>query len=391
LLDRRAGILKRCAVEAFSLLFVALIATVPVFVSGQNVSLSIRRFDVLPTRVFQNERVQISLEIENTGGSVASAVQVEVSSDQFVLSNPTSVLGDLSPGQRKPAEFDAQANPDAPTTSKVTAHVSSANGGSFTQIKDVIVWPFKFSVSDPSKSRLTKNEVAEITFRVMLESHEAINDVKFPVDMDEAAFEVVKRGGSYPSIPAGTFTESVVIRSRNDAASKNYPIEIQLVFTDQAAKESHKFVSIKSVYISWCTIWALTAHTDLAPLAMGLIAFRDSVIMRTKIGSLVLSNFYRAYGLFAPTATDVVRSNSYIENAAELVVRPLILILTSVPSIYSLFSFEPELGVLTAGIVAIGLLVAFYVGAPSLAAICIFRCTSRLLLEPKRLHCKNTG
>jgi hypothetical protein len=108
--------------------------------------------------------------------------------------------------------------------------------------------------------------------------------------------------------------------------------------------------------------------------------------MRTRIGSRVLPAFYRVYGLFAPTATDAVRSSPYVEDVAEVAVRPLIWMLALVPSVYSSFSYAPELGVFIAGIVAGGLLTAFYLGAPGLAAICIFECTRRLRLEPKHFQ-----
>ena len=234
--------MRRRTLGASLLILVTIMATVPILVSGQNVSLSIRKFDLLPTRVFQNERVRISVEIENTGGSVANAVQVEVSSDGFTVTNPTSALGDLSSGQRASVQFDAQVRSDAPTASHVAARVSSANGGSFTQTKDVPVQPFTFSVTDPAKTRLTKNEVADIAYNVTLESYEAVDGVQFSVHVDETAFEIVRAGDVYPSIPSGAFKEALVIRSRHDAGSNSYPVEIQLVFTDRVAKESHKFV-----------------------------------------------------------------------------------------------------------------------------------------------------
>lgn len=126
----------------------------------------------------------------------------------------------------------------------------------------------------------------------------------------------------------------------------------------QAAATGSASFNVKS---RGCIIATATYGSELSPEVQFLRDFRDNTVLSTYAGSNFMTVFNGFYYSFSPTVASVISVNDPLRGIMKVLLYPLIGILHLSSAVFSLFSFDPELGVVTAGLVASSLIAAVYV------------------------------
>lgn len=115
--------------------------------------------------------------------------------------------------------------------------------------------------------------------------------------------------------------------------------------------------------VAGCPVAYATSGSWLEPYANFLRGFRNNDIQNTTAGRTFMSTFNNWYYSWAPSVTNVAANNQLIFDALRVGVYPLIGILYASYGAYYLTSpVSPEVGAITAGIVAASLIGLVYVG-----------------------------
>lgn len=134
-----------------------------------------------------------------------------------------------------------------------------------------------------------------------------------------------------------------------------------------------------------CIIATTTYGSELAPEVQFLRGFRDELVLSTFAGSQFMQAFNEWYYSFSPEIADVIAQESTAKAAMKRVLYPLIGVLRLSSEVYSVFGFNPELGVVMAGLVASLLIGVVYFSLP--AAVLLFLTE---LIRRKSLTLKET-
>jgi hypothetical protein len=129
--------------------------------------------------------------------------------------------------------------------------------------------------------------------------------------------------------------------------------------TYEAASSPSKSFTVKEK--SGCLIATATYGSELSPNVQFLRGFRDNTVLSTFAGSGFMTAFNRFYYSFSPTVASTISSNEVLRGLIKVVLYPLIGILHLSSTVFTLFSFSSELGVVMAGLVASALLATVYV------------------------------
>jgi len=113
-----------------------------------------------------------------------------------------------------------------------------------------------------------------------------------------------------------------------------------------------------------CIIATATYGSAVAPQVELLRNFRDNAILPTRAGASFMTMFNAWYYSFSPQTANQIANNWAARSVMQIVLSPLIGILTLSSATFHATSALPELAVLLAGILASGLIGAFYLGLP---------------------------
>lgn len=114
-----------------------------------------------------------------------------------------------------------------------------------------------------------------------------------------------------------------------------------------------------------CVIATATYGSELAAEVQFLRGFRENTVYSTFAGSRFMEVFNAFYYSWSPTVAGVIWSHSALQTVGRMLITPLLGILHVSTAVNSVFSFNPELGIVATGLVAsslIGLVYFFPVG-----------------------------
>ena len=121
--------------------------------------------------------------------------------------------------------------------------------------------------------------------------------------------------------------------------------------------------TLTAVYLqsSGCLIATATYGSELSPEVQSLRRFRDTRILPTFAGGQFMAVFNSFYYSFSPNVAEYVASDAVAKSMLKFLLYPLIKILSFAELSSRPFTFNGELGVLVAGLVASALIGAVYV------------------------------
>jgi len=109
-----------------------------------------------------------------------------------------------------------------------------------------------------------------------------------------------------------------------------------------------------------CIIATATYGSELSPQVQFLRGFRDNIVLKTFAGSSFMAVFDAWYYSFSPSVASTISDNEMLRGGMKVVLYPLIGVLHLSSEAFSLLSFNPELGVMMAGLVASSLIGIVY-------------------------------
>ena len=109
-----------------------------------------------------------------------------------------------------------------------------------------------------------------------------------------------------------------------------------------------------------CIIATTTYGSELSPEVQFLRDFRDNTVLTTFAGSNFMDVFNSFYYSWSPSVASKISDNEDLKGMMKIVLYPLIGTLHISQASYSVFTLNPELGVLTAGLVASSLIALVY-------------------------------
>jgi hypothetical protein len=125
-----------------------------------------------------------------------------------------------------------------------------------------------------------------------------------------------------------------------------------------------------------------TFGSALAPEVQFLRDFRDQKLDRTFAGYNFMMAFNLWYYSFSPSVAGTINVSPQIQGIMRVLLTPLISLLRVSEAVFDLFSFQPELAAILAGLVASGLLGAVYLSIPSIIVFRRHRGMVGRLLKP---------
>jgi len=127
-----------------------------------------------------------------------------------------------------------------------------------------------------------------------------------------------------------------------------------------------------------CLVATATYGSELSPEVQFLRGFRDRQVVSTFAGNEFMKAFNAWYYSFSPSVANFIANNPTARVAMKVLLYPLIGIMHLSASAYALFSFNPELAVCVAGLLASGLIGIVYFAPFALAVLAILKRTRRV-------------
>jgi len=127
-----------------------------------------------------------------------------------------------------------------------------------------------------------------------------------------------------------------------------------------------------------CLVATATYGSELSPEVQFLRGFRDRQVLATFAGSEFMKAFNAWYYSFSPSVANFIANNPTVRAGMKILLYPLVGILHLSASAYATFSFNPELAVCMAGLVASGLIGVVYFSPFALAVLAGLRRTRRV-------------
>jgi len=118
---------------------------------------------------------------------------------------------------------------------------------------------------------------------------------------------------------------------------------------------------IVTVKKSGCLIATATYGSELSPQVNFLRHFRDEAVLSTFAGTNFMAVFNTWYYSFSPIVASNIANTEPLRGLMKGILYPLIGSLRLSSAVFSLFSYNPELGILIAGLVASSLISIIYV------------------------------
>lgn len=125
-----------------------------------------------------------------------------------------------------------------------------------------------------------------------------------------------------------------------------------------------------------CLIATATFNSPLAPQVQQLRDFREHTIYSTKSGTQFMTAFNAWYYSFSPAVAGFINDHPVTKAPMQVILWPLLVILTLAQMSFSAVSFHPDIGVIVSGLVASTLIGAVYA----------FPVLSVLILALQKIH-----
>jgi len=166
-------------------------------------------------------------------------------------------------------------------------------------------------------------------------------------------------------------------------ATRNTPgASYQLIVTATSNIQSRVHSATLTVRVSPCLIATAAFGSELAPEVQFLRDFRDQQILPTYAGFNFMNLFNAWYYSFSPNVADYESVHATSRDMIRTLLYPLITILHASAGAYSILEFQPELGVLVAGMLASSLIGFVYMSLPLTGILLLVR--RRLSNKAKR-------
>ena len=125
---------------------------------------------------------------------------------------------------------------------------------------------------------------------------------------------------------------------------------------------------------SRCVIATATYGSELAPQVQFLREFRETIVLKTFAGSSFMTVFNAWYYSWSPPVAASIAPDPTIKAVMRVILQPLLDILQVAASTFSLFGFNPEIGIVVAGLVASALIgLVYFMPLTALAVIGLSR------------------
>ena len=238
--------------------------------------------------------------------------------------------------------FIAYATADNVTSNEVTITVTE-------------VVPFDFTLSVTPKSReIEQEEAANFVISVELVSGEPVAvSLKvggLPKDVD---YQLSPKSGTPP------FTSTLTITTTDKTPTGRYTILISGE-GGGVTKTATVELEIEEKPKKRCIIATATYGSELAPEVQFLREFRDDLVLKTFAGACFMRVFNAWYYSFSPTVAEIIAANDWLRVVMRLALYPLIGILHVSAVVCRALSFNSELGVVVAGLIASTLIGSIY-------------------------------
>ena len=133
---------------------------------------------------------------------------------------------------------------------------------------------------------------------------------------------------------------------------------------------------------SQCLIATATYGSALAPQVQFLRDFRDQKLDNTFAGYSFMIAFNLWYYSFSPAIAGTIHLSPQLQSMMQILLYPVITILQLSARVFDVFSFQPELAAVLAGLVATGLLGVVYLWIPSIMIGRRFKSEIKRALKP---------
>jgi hypothetical protein len=115
---------------------------------------------------------------------------------------------------------------------------------------------------------------------------------------------------------------------------------------------------------SMCIIATATYGSEFSPEVQFLRNFRNKRVLNTYVGSNFMVIFNLWYYSFSPSVARVIAESSLLKMVFKIILMPLLRILKVSEWVYTVFTFNPELGVIITGMVTCILISVIYLSLP---------------------------
>jgi len=187
------------------------------------------------------------------------------------------------------------------------------------------------------------------------------------------------------NISEGTVTSAMIAVVSLTAPTGDFTLTVTAMLSNGAQDSGQFHLRI----VARCIIATAAYGSELSAPVQFLRVFRDQVVMRSYAGSEFLKVFNIWYYSFSPSVAHFISQSSLWRALTRVFIYPLIGILKLASSIHSMFSFNPEVGVVVSGFSASALIGTMYLGPPlSLVSYYVARKRGSLIVAR---HLKTCG
>jgi len=319
-------------------------------------------------RVVQGEEATYEVDVDLVSGTPTT---VELSVEGLPAGSYS-----LTPNSGVPpfsSTLTVDTNSVSPTSYDITIR---AAGGEFayeeTVKLEVYTAEFDFSVevSPPSRYALKNEAVYHISVKLIEGSTREVNlnvsglpeNTSYLLDppsgLPDFESKLVVFVGD--AVPPGTYNFTVSASGDNRTREASAKMVVLKAATPPASQGT-------------CIIATATYGSELAPEVQFLREFRDETVLRTFAGSCFMRVFNAWYYSFSPAVAKMIAANGWLRAVMRIILYPLIGILHLSAMTYGAVGFNPEVGVVAAGLVASTLLGIVYVTPAATAALWTLR------------------
>lgn len=311
-------------------------------------SFLVSNLKITPLKAKLGETVEISVKVTNVGNEGGTYIVVLTVNDYDLATREI----DLSPGESETVSWHTS---DEWSAGRYTVEVGGETG-SFEIVEDseAVV-----SLYMPSSSVKKGDSITIGGYVSPAEENQQIR------------IDVKGADGSWISL-ATVETEYDGYYSYDWEPLYTGSYQVRSVLIDQAGHET-VISSIGSLSVkeeSKCFIATATYGSELSPEVQFLRGFRDDIVLNTFAGSNFMVLFNSWYYSFSPSVAGCIAGNEILRGVMKVCLYPLMGILYIGYKVFSMFSFNSELGVVFAGLVSSVLIGAVYFGPPLLVLNC---------------------
>jgi len=334
----------------------------------------------LPPKIVVNDTFSLKVSVTNEGDYPITDLEVEISEPfgAIITGDKTYALNKLDPKSTETFTFQLKAT--LPSETSTTAYVSykSVNG------YKVYRWSFPFCEKkiDIVIGRIPTMLTCAVSSGRITKGDSIIVSGSLTPPMREFITLTFTR-------PDGTTFDRTVQTGTDGTYSYQYTPDATGGWSVKASwAGSLYYEGSSSTPVSFtveekrCIIATATYGSELTPEVMFLRGFRDGIVMNTFAGRSFMKVFNAWYYSFSPAVASMIAANDVLRNLTKIILYPLIGVLRLATATYSLFSFNPELGVVAAGFVASSLIATVYF-TPCFLIICFIK---RLEIPVKAIY-----